>query len=231
MTRNDSHEARCGSRPRLRRTTAAFVLAGAATFAIACGESRSDEPAAEPPQPEGVHGVAPAAVGGTPSVVTLRGVSAVEAETAEEEGSGTGDAPRMDQLGLVFTPLTLLARVGETVVFTNSETLVHNVHVRFTDTDSTVMDVDTDPGARVEFAFEREGGYDVTCEHHPGMRAFIYVTRAPYAAFADARGSFVIPGVQPGTYTLSVWSVDPELRSEQTIDVVGRSTEVAVERP
>jgi hypothetical protein len=137
----------------------------------------------------------------------------------------------MDQLGLVFNPTTLVARVGESVVFTNSETLVHNVHVRFTDTDSTVLDVETDPGARAEFVFDVAGGYDVACDHHPGMRAFIYVTDAPYTVYADPSGAFVIPGVPEGTYTLSAWSVDPDLRTEQQVAVSGPSTEVVLGQP
>ncbi len=50
------------------------------------------------------------------------------------------------------------------------------------------------------------------------------------AAISDAGDSLLvtIPGVPTGTYTLSVWSVDPELRSQQTIDVSAGSTEVKI---
>jgi len=116
-------------------------------------------------------------------------------------------------------------------VFTNSETLVHNVRLTFTDNDSTVLDVETDPGARAEFVFDLPGGYDVSCDHHPGMRAFIFATESDRAVFADNAGAFVIPDVPPGAYTLSVWSVDPELRQERQIQVEGPSTEVVLQRP
>jgi len=209
-----------GSRPRAPLTWAvAAVVAG-------CGNSQRDAPAPETPEPEGVHGTAPPAVGGTPSVVLLR--PAAGSGATAPGGNEPPGSPVMDQLGLVFTPTTLLVRVGERVLFTNSETLVHNVHVRFTDNDSTVLDVETDPGARFEFAFEREGGYDVTCEHHPGMRAFIYVTSAFHGVFADPDGDFVIAGVPPGDYALAIWSVDPNLRSEQPVRATEGSTEVIV---
>jgi hypothetical protein len=134
----------------------------------------------------------------------------------------------MDQLGLAFAPGLLMVRLGETVTFTNSETVTHNVKLSFSDNDSTVMDAETDPGGRVDFAFDREGGYEVTCDHHPGMRAFIYVTSTPYAIFAANNGSFRMADVPTGSYTISVWSVDPARRSERTLDVTGPSTEVSL---
>jgi hypothetical protein len=89
-----------------------------------------------------------------------------------------------------------------------------------------VADYETDPAASAELLMQREGGYEITCDHHPGMRAFIYVTSAPYAAFAENNGAFRLTGVPPGSYTLSVWSVDPARRSERTVEVTGPSTEV-----
>ncbi|HUF75839.1 MAG TPA: plastocyanin/azurin family copper-binding protein, partial [Longimicrobiales bacterium] len=138
------------------------ISAGLALLAACSGSE--PEPAAEPAMPQGVHGSAPAAVGGTPSVITLVGKSI----SGGDAGAAQGDEPpTIDQLGLVFTPNTLIARVGERVVFTNSETITHNVHLWFADNDSTVLNVETDPGASAEFAFDRPGGYDVTCDHHP----------------------------------------------------------------
>jgi plastocyanin len=197
-------------------------LAFLALSAAGCGDSSPDastEEVPEAPVVEGVHGMAPPAVGGTPSVVVLR--PATPAPRPERE------TPHIDQLGLTFTPTTLIAMVGEPVLFTNSETITHNVHLQFTDTDSTVLNVETDPGGRAEFVFEREGGYDVLCDHHPGMRAFVYVSASPYVAFADASGSFRIADVPPGSYTASLWSVDAELRTERPIEVSGPSTEVS----
>jgi hypothetical protein len=134
----------------------------------------------------------------------------------------------MDQLGLVFAPTTLVVRVGEPMAFTNSETFVHNVRLTNSDTDATVLNVETDPQQRVEFTFTDEGGYEVTCDHHPGMRAFIYATTAERAVFADNSGRFTVPDVPPGSYSFSVWSVDETRRSERALQVTGPSTEVTL---
>jgi hypothetical protein len=137
----------------------------------------------------------------------------------------------MDQLGLAFLPGQLLVHVGQPLLFTNSESLAHNVHVVFIDSDSSVYLADMNPGGRGEIVLELEGGYDVTCDVHPGMRAFIYATSTPYAAFADPDGRFLIPDVPPGSYTASVWSASPELRGERAIEVTGSTTELDLSTP
>jgi plastocyanin len=203
------------------RTTPWPLVAMACTALAACG---GGEPAEAPPAvaaPQGVFGTAPAAAGGTPSVITLVPAGGAPALPPRE-------SPVMDQLGLAFNPMFLLVRTGETVRFPNSETITHNVKLTISDTDSVVADYETDPGAVAEHVMDVAGGYEVTCDHHPGMRAFIYVTSAPYVTFADNAGAFRIPDVPPGSYTLEVWSVDPTRRSQRTVEVTGPSTEVSL---
>jgi len=84
-------------------------------FAVAAcsgSEPAPDPDVSETAPVEGVHGTAPAAVGGTPSVILLRSPSTP---------APAPDSVVMDQLGLVFSPPDLIVRVGQRVVFTNSE--------------------------------------------------------------------------------------------------------------
>ena len=192
------------------------LIAFAALFS-ACGPARDDTTPVEEPPPEGVYGQAPAAVGGTPSVVSL------QAPFVEVEPTA---APVMDQFGLVFSPRRMVVRAGEEVTFKNSESLAHNVHVRSMEADSDVLNVDTDPGDSYVFAFEQPGGYDVFCDIHPGMTAFIYATVASYTVIADDDGNFVFTDVPPGSYTVTVWSVDPDLVGESTVEVGVGSTKI-----
>jgi plastocyanin len=184
----------------------------------ACG---GDVP--EPPQqvapPEGVFGLAPAVSLGVPSAVAMR-------PSTGGPASPPSEPVVMDQLGLAFSPGRLVVRAGQPLVFTNSESLVHNVHLSFIDADSTVYLSDMDPGDRSQIFLEREGGYDVICDHHPGMTAFIFVTSAPYSAIADDDGTFAITDVPPGSYNASVWSASEDLRSERTVEISGSSTEL-----
>ena len=103
-----------------------------------------------------VFGQAPAAVGGIPSVIML---------SPGDDGNPTFDAdPVIDQFGLVFSPNILLVGVGQTVTFTNSESLAHNVNMRHIETDVIVLDVDTDPTESAVYTFDELGGYDVGCD-------------------------------------------------------------------
>lgn len=196
-----------------------------ATLALACGQDDSEPPAEEtPPPPPGVFGMAPLPYQGVPSVVTLQTRDGAPA-------TPPADAAVIDQLGLAFTPTQIVARVGQTIRITNSETLAHNVHLTFMDTDSTVFLADLGPEQQTELTLDQEGGYDVTCDEHPGMRAFLFVTSAPYAAIADVEGRFSIPDASPGTYEASLWTVPTATRSQRTVDVSGPSTELDLTAP
>ena len=104
------------------------------------------------------------------------------------------------------------------------------MHLSLVDNDSTVYLADMDPADSIQIFLEIEGGYDVACDVHPGMRAFVFVTSSPYAAVADADGAFLIADVPPGSYTASVWSISADLRGERTVEVSGSSTELDLSR-
>lgn len=204
------------------RSLAAIV----ALTSIGCGGSESPEPASQQaePAPPGVSGQAPEATQGIPSVVTL--APAGGAPTA-----APSEPALMDQLSLSFMPNALMVQAGQTVQFKNSETLAHNVHLTYVDNDSTLLTADMDPGASTHIVLDHEGGYDVTCDEHPGMRAFIYVTSAPYSAFAAVDGSFQILDVPNGIYTATVWSATDSLRSQRDVQISAPSTTLDLTRP
>jgi plastocyanin len=191
------------------------------TALLACGGGDAPEPVTEETlaPPQGVYGQAPPATQGTPSVVILE---PVDGETL----APPTEAALMDQLGLSFLPRQLIVRPGQPVEFVNSESLPHNVHLSFAENDSTVYIADMDPDDRREIVIEQEGAYDVTCDIHPGMRAVIYVTSSPFAAFANTDGTFVIAEVPPGSYTARVWSAAAGLGDERQVDVSSPSTEL-----
>lgn len=211
---------------RTLRAVSAVGLAAAVAVQGACEAPASEAPPAEAAPAEGVFGRVAPAVGGVPSVVVL--------EPAPGAGAWGGastpsDAePAIDQRGLQFTPRHLAVRVGDTLRFTNSESISHNVHVRRSADGATVLDVDTPPGERASLVLEEEGGYDVLCDVHPGMTAFVFATTAPVAAFAEQDGTFRIAPLPAGSYTLSVWSLDEAARLERAVVVQdGAATEVS----
>ena len=49
------------------------------------------------------------------------------------------------------------------------------------------------------------GLIDVKCDAHPWMRAHIYSSRHPYVAVTNARGTYEIKDLLPGTYHVRFW--------------------------
>jgi plastocyanin len=125
----------------------------------------------------------------------------------------------MDQFSKAFVPETLFVRVGQPVIFKNSEDQLHNVTVVRTRTGTGVFNVSQNQGDVHTHTFDQAGEYDVTCDVHPGMRATIVATNAPHAAYADARGAFAFQNVTPGSYRLTVSADGRE--TGRTVDVAG----------
>ena len=102
----------------------------------------------------------------------------------------------MDQKNLRFVPHVLVILAGTTVVFPNSDPVLHNVFsiskpMRFNlglYRRSTVRKV----------RFERPGVVELLCNVHLEMSAYIVVTKNPYYALTGPDGSFRIANVPPG---------------------------------
>lgn len=196
-----------------RSPRGAAALAVLATL-VACAPAEEPAPEVADPEPEGVYGQAPAAVNGVRSVVLLRPLG-------DPEGATTREEPLIDQFGLVFSPERLIVDVGEPMSFENSEAaLSHNVQVWPVGATAPILDSDALPTDVIAFTPE-PGGYDILCDEHPGMRAFLFATDAPYAVFAEEDGSFELGVVPAGRYSIGVWSVDSRFGPTREIDVGG----------
>jgi len=189
-----------------------LVVAGLYTcfFLGACSPA-ADTPSVEGGSAPSLEGTAAPAARGLPSVVTLMPDTPTDVVPTE--------APVVDQYALRFYPDLLVVRVGQEVEFRNSEDVVHNVRVKYVESDSVLFNVVTPPGQPYRHTFQEPGEYEVTCDIHVGMLSFILVTRAPYAVTAAEDGRYVFPEVPPGRYTRTVWSADPGLQSVDTVEI------------
>ena len=174
----------------------------------------------EPENTDAITGKAPPATGGYPSVITLVPEDGAEAPVPEETAL-------MDQAGTAFWPKLLVVRPGQPVDFKNSEDVLHNVHVIDSETRETEFNVATPVVGAYRHVFEREGAYDVSCNIHPSMAAYVIVTAAPFYAVADSQGTFALEAVPEGTYVARVWNLDPRRRSERTV-AIGADTKSLV---
>lgn len=112
---------------------------------------------------------------------------------------------RVDQKGCLFSPRVLGVQVGQAVEFTNSDATLHNVHALPASNEES-----NDPQAQgmppVDRKFAKpEVMVPVRCDIHPWMVAYLGVLPHPYFAVSGEDGTFSIPNLPPGRYTLEAW--------------------------
>ncbi len=133
--------------------------------------------------------------------------------------------PSLDQVQMTFVPDVVIAQAGVPVTFHSSDTELHNLNVRNSETRAQEFNRSIMPGGSFEHAFDTPGFYDVHCDIHPAMSATIFVAPTPLAAAVGQDGSFVIENVQPGPYRLTVYNGGTT--NEQSIDVVAGDNTIA----
>ncbi|HET9212083.1 MAG TPA: carboxypeptidase regulatory-like domain-containing protein [Thermoanaerobaculia bacterium] len=112
---------------------------------------------------------------------------------------------QVDQKGCLYVPRVLGVQVGQTVEFTNSDPTLHNVHAL-----PTANEESNDPQPQgmppVDKTFPKpEVMVPLRCDIHPWMAAYIGVVPHPYYAVSGEDGTFSIPNLPPGKYTLEAW--------------------------
>jgi plastocyanin len=122
-----------------------------------------------------------------------------------------------------FTPHLLVVPVGSTVDFPNNDPIYHNA---FSVSGENHFDLELykRPKAR-SWTFEHPGIVRIFCNIHPQMSALVVVRDNPYFTQPAADGSFTIPDVPAGTYTLKGWherggeaSVEVTVPAQGTVD-------------
>jgi len=125
--------------------------------------------------------------------------------------SDVKDAPQasgevvLDQRGCVYEPRVAVAVAGQTVTVKNSDQTLHNVHTY--KGPATLFNQAQPQGfPAIKKKFPKPGdAIRFSCDVHPWMKAWVFVTGSPYAAVSGTGGTFTIPDVPPGTYTVEAW--------------------------
>ena len=102
-----------------------------------------------------------------------------------------------------FVPHVQAVPVG-TIVIVNSDPVMHNTHGYF-DKATVFNQALPVKGMRIPKPLNRPGMVQVKCDVHGWMLAWIYVADNPYYAVTQKDGTFTIPDVPPGAYTLVAW--------------------------
>ena len=111
----------------------------------------------------------------------------------------------LDQDGCVYKPHVMGIMIGQPYRILNSDGVLHNVHTlpKVNRSFNQAM-----PPSRKEATttFEQpEPIFQIKCDVHPWMSAYIGVFTHPFFAVTGTDGKFTIPGLDPGTYEITAW--------------------------
>jgi plastocyanin len=111
----------------------------------------------------------------------------------------------LDQDGCEYRPHVLAVMAGQEIQIKNSDDTTHNIHPL--PTQNREWNKSQPAGAEpLREAFAREEiAIPVKCNVHPWMKAYVGVFKHPFFAISGEDGSFTIPNVPPGEYTIEVW--------------------------
>src|SRR5688572_3374120 len=127
----------------------------------------------------------------------------------------------LDQVGCQYKPHAQGIMVGQAYRILNSDGILHNVHSlpkvnpQFNKPMPPTLKETTTTFAKPEPIFQ------IKCDVHPWMIAYVGVFTHPFFAATGTDGKFTISGLDPGTYEISAWH---EVLGTQTASVTVAAT-------
>lgn len=123
-------------------------------------------------------------------------------------GNRTFDTPTeavtFEQKGCMYEPHVVALRANQKLKMVNSDNTTHNIHPL--PANNREWNKAEPAGATMEESFPREEiAIPVKCNVHPWMKSYIAVFKHPYFAVTGKDGSFQLPNLPPGEYTVEAW--------------------------
>ena len=136
------------------------------------------------------------------------------------EGRVYNDVPSqevvLDQKGCMYSPKVLGARVGQKVVFVNSDPVFHNVKSVTKVNKKFNVAMPKKNQRKVKVFTKPELFLKTKCSIHPWMGAYVAVMDHPFFSVSNKTGEFKISNLPHGKYTLEIWH---ETLGTQTTDI------------
>ena len=134
----------------------------------------------------------------------------------------------LDQRKCEFVPHVLAIAAGTTVKITNSDGILHNIHTLSKDNPAFNR---AQPKYLKEITetFSKPEIISVRCDVHGWMGGWILVAANPYFDVSGADGTFKLPAVPPGKYTLEVWHETLGVQTQHVDLAAGQTATVRFE--
>lgn len=115
------------------------------------------------------------------------------------------DAVTLDQIGCTYKPHVMALMVGQPYRILNSDGILHNIHAlpKINPAFNKAMPPTL---KETQTTFEKqEEFFQVKCDVHPWMSAYVGVFAHPFFAVTGPDGKFTLSGLDPGTYEVEAW--------------------------
>ncbi len=109
----------------------------------------------------------------------------------------------LDQVQCRFDQHIVLAPLGATVEYRNSDDVPHNVHTY--SLRNKAFNRTLSAQTSYEQALQHAEVIQIRCDIHPWMSAYVFVADSNFATITDEHGGFEISGLAPGEYTAKIW--------------------------
>ena len=133
----------------------------------------------------------------------------------------------IDQQGCRYTPHVFGIRAGQTLVISNGDPTLHNIHATPTANDEFNMGQPIQ-GMTFERTFDNpEIMVPFKCDVHGWMNAYVGVVDHPYFATTAEDGMFDISTLPPGDYVIEAWHEQLGTQTQNVTVATGQTAEVS----
>ena len=189
-----------GAHPRKRRIPAVAGVAGIAALVVAVFVVLVPTPPATTGASKAILRLSIPAVDAKPLVVYLRGTGL----DPPPPGVESSPAHRIRSADGRFFPAFQVIPPAGVVEMANTDSIAHNTHVF--NRGETVFNVALPVrGVKVRKVLTGDGIFDVRCDMHPWMRAWMFVSPSRHYAVVREPTTLTFSGIAPGDYVLHDW--------------------------
>jgi plastocyanin len=137
----------------------------------------------------------------------------------------------IDQQQCRYLPRVVGVRVGQPLEVRNSDPLLHNVRAEGA-INQPFNQGQPVQGMKFSHTFTtREVMVPLTCDVHAWMNAYVGALEHPYFSVTGQDGTYALPRLPPGTYTVEAWHERLGVRSQQVVLGPGEAKDVVFTYP
>ena len=176
---------------------------------------------------------------GGPGLISQRFVVGANGELANtivwvSKGAAKSPPPSqpvvLDQKQCRYSPHVFVVQAGQTLRIINSDPFMHNVHPK--PAKNPERNTPMVKGAKpLEIKYRRAESKPmrIVCDVHTWMNAYVAVLDHPYGVVTKADGTFELPKIAPGTYTITAWHEAAGEKKQQITVGEGETKEATFE--